>query len=180
MTSKMGTEEMDQKILIPTTDIEISQDIIDIGLAFTAVIIIMFLIKLVFRGFGSRAKPSTESHIGVDLQKGQLAIDYLQRLISEKYNYYMYLDLLPIYLDRKIPEKNIIKDVKEKIYVSVVGSLTKPVKQEILKFFTEKGIEIFVHESIVIHMNKTDFQASDSVNSRFISDLRDADIDKIL
>ncbi len=103
----------------------------------------------------------------VSLVKGQEAIDFIERLIKEKYNYYMYLELLPIYLDHKIPEKNKIKVIKEKIYVSVVGSLTRHVKSEILDFFTEKGIEIFIHEKIIILMNETDFRSTERFTESF-------------
>ncbi len=115
----------------------------------------------------------------IDLDEGQNAIAYLERLIKEKYNYYKYLELLPIYLDRKIPEKKIIKEIKEKVYVSVVGSLTHNVKKEILRFFTEKGIEIFVHEKIIIHMNETDLRASEKTTESF-RELTVGNIDKII
>ncbi len=116
----------------------------------------------------------------VDINKSQLLIGFIEKLTKEKYTYYMYLELLPIYLDGKIPEKNKVQEIKEKIYASVVGSLTTEIKQEFLKFFTEKGIEIFVHQRIIILMNETDMTASDTPGSRFIGDLRNADLDKIL
>jgi hypothetical protein len=116
---------------------------------------------------------------GVNLDEGQLALNYLDRLIKEKYQYYLYLDLLPIYLDRKIPEKNIISKIKEKIYVSIVGSLTREVKHEILKYFTEKGIEIYVNERIIVYMNETDFQTAQKYTEYF-REINANDIDKIL
>ncbi len=103
----------------------------------------------------------------VDLTRGQVAMDFIDRLIQEKYNYYMYLELLPIYLDRKIPEKNVINKVKEKIYVSVVGSLSVDVKYEMLKFFTERGMEIYVNEKIVVMINRTDFKSAERFTESF-------------
>ncbi len=137
------------------------------------VIIASFLIGWFAQTIKNKIKKTLEEPIektemiGIDLTKGQKAIDYLERLISEKYSYYKYLELLPIYLDNKIPEKKLIRETKEKIYASVVGSLTQEVKLEILKFFTEKGIEIFVHEKIIIHMNETDFRASEKLTESF-------------
>ena len=128
-------------------------------------------------------KPNTEAlseKEEINLVKGQQSIDFLERLIKEKYNYHLYLTLLPIYMDKKIPEKKIIDTTKEKIYVSVVGSLTNQVKTEMLKYFTEKGIEIFIHEKIIILMNETDFKASDSIGQHLFSEIRDHDLKKIL
>ncbi len=151
------------------------------------VIIASFLIGVVAQTIKSKLK-KTEKEIEteevnepaeIDLTKGQLAIDYLERIISEKYNYYKYLELLPIYLDNKIPEKKVIKETKEKIYVSVVGSLTTEVKRELLKFFTEKGIEIFVHEKIIIHMNQTDFRASEKLTESF-REITAGNVDKLM
>jgi hypothetical protein len=126
-----------------------------------------------------KPKELPESTKEVDLSRGQMALDYLDRLIKEKYQYYLYLDLLPIYLDRKIPEKNIISKTKEKIYVSIVGSLTRDVKQEILKYFTEKGIEIYVNEKILIYMNETDFQTAQKYTESF-REMNVNDLDKLL
>jgi heme exporter protein D len=115
----------------------------------------------------------------INITEGELILNFLDRFILEKYNYHKYLTLLPIYLDKKIPEKNIVQDVKEKIYVSVVGSLTKPVKSKILTFFTEKGIEIYIHEKIVILMNETDFASTGKYTEAF-RDINLTNVDKIL
>ncbi len=115
----------------------------------------------------------------VDPNHGQDALNFLDRVIKEKYNYHLYLTLMPIYLDRKIPEKKVIKELKEKIYVSVVGSLTSGVKREVLRFFTEKGIELYVHERIIILMNETDFRSAEKFNEAF-RDLNAAKVEKIL
>ncbi len=146
---------------------------LEIGGVFLMISIFFFFL------FRTKSTPVEPTETDVDLIEGQQAIDFLERLIKEKYNYYLYLKLLPIYLDRKIPEKNIVEEVKSKIYVSVVGSLTRGVKNEILKFFTEKGIEIFVHEKIVILMNETDFQASDKFTEGF-REITIGNVDKMI
>ncbi len=131
-----------------------------------------------------KRKPKTEvveviKTTNVNLNKAETAMDFLERLIKDKYTYYMYLELLPIYLANNIPEKNVIKKIKEKIYVSVVGSLTRPVKEEMLKFFTEKGVEIFVNEQIIILMNETDFRSAGKFTEAF-RELNVNTIDQIL
>jgi hypothetical protein len=103
----------------------------------------------------------------IDFKYTQVALDFLDRLIKEKYNFYLYTNLLPIYLDNKIPEKKLVQEIKEKIYVSVVGGLNPDTKKSILTFFTEKGIEIYIHEKIMILMNETDFRTSDKFKESF-------------
>jgi len=105
-------------------------------------------------------------------------LDFLDRIIQDKYQYYMYLNLLPIYMDRKIPEKKVIQDTKEKIYVSVVGGITLNFKKKILNIFTEKGIEIYINEKIIVLINQTDF-ASTNHNEAF-KEVSSVNVDKIL
>ncbi len=115
----------------------------------------------------------------IDIAHGDKILNFLDRIIKEKYTYHLYLTLMPIYLDRKIPEKKHIQELKEKIYVSVVGSLTSNVKKEVLRFFTEKGIEIYVHERIIILMNETDFRSTEKFTEAF-RDLNPSKLDQIL
>jgi len=103
----------------------------------------------------------------IDFKYTEDAIKFLDKLIEDKYNFYMYTVLIPIYLDQKIPEKKMIHDIKEKIYVSVVGGLQTRTKKSILEFFTEKGIEIYVHEKILVLMNRTDFKTSSKYSEAF-------------
>jgi len=148
----------------------------------TLCLLFYMLFKLVelFKSSNQDELPeSSTDHRFINLIHGQEALNFLDRLIKEKYNYHLYLDLMPVYLDRKIPEKKQIQDLKEKIYVSVVGSLTKSVKQEVTRFFTEKGIEIYVYERIIILINETDFKSTEKFTEVF-RDLNSAKIDQIL
>jgi hypothetical protein len=115
----------------------------------------------------------------IDFKYADDAIKFLDRIINEKYRYYMYVELIPIYLDKKIPEKKLIQTIKEKIYVSVVGGLTQETKKSILTFFNEKGIEIYIHEKIMILINETDFKASDKSGESF-RDIKDRNISAMM
>jgi hypothetical protein len=96
---------------------------------------------------------------------GSLA--FMDQLIKDKYTFYLYSELMPIYLDNKIPEKSQIRKIKERIYVSVVGGLTIKTKKSLLDAFTEKGIRIYINEKIMILLNKTDFSTSNKYNEVF-------------
>jgi len=115
----------------------------------------------------------------VDFKYAKEALDFLDRIIKDKFNYHLYNNILPIYLDKKIPEKKFISTIKEKIYVSIVGGFSTGTKKSILKFFTEKGIEIYIHEKIMVHLNQTDFRATN--NEGQLSDkLNIRDLEKFL
>jgi len=115
----------------------------------------------------------------IDFRYASEAMNFLDKIIQEKYKFYMYSTLMPLYLDNKIPEKKMINEIKEKIYVSVVGSLTTETKKSILSFFTEKGIEIYIHEKIIGLMNETDFKASNKLNEKF-KDIRGKKLDTLI
>jgi len=160
-----------------TFNISIQQSDILIGLILIGLILLIWF-GLALKKFiknVKRLKKMEEELIEEDRKKnqiinlihGQEVLSFLESLIKDKYQYYLYQDLLPIYLDSKIPERTVVKKVKEKVYASIVGSLTTSVKQEILRFFTEKGIEILVNEKIITYMNETDFRASDKLNESF-------------
>ena len=115
----------------------------------------------------------------VDFKYAEDAMKFLDKIIYEKYKYHLYTTLLPIYLDKQIPEKKMISDIKEKIYVSVVGSLTRETKKSILNFFTEKGIEIYIHEKIMVHMNETDFRSTEKFTEAF-RDIKSKNVDQLI
>jgi len=141
--------------------------------------VVLFLGAVIYAAVTSfEKKEVTEIPRPISFKTGQEALDFLDRVIKEKYKFYMYTELYPIYLNNKIPEKTVVQEVKEKIYVSVVGSLSKQVKKEILNFFTERGIEIYTNEKIIILMNETDFSAS-NLNGNF-RDLKPYQVDTIM
>jgi uncharacterized protein YneF (UPF0154 family) len=143
------------------------------------IIILGIFIVEWYKDKSAQKKPLLQNSQVFNFKSGQEALDYLDRLIKEKYTYQLYANLLPIYLDRKIPEKNIVKEIKEKIYVTTVGSLSPEVKREILKYFTQKGIEIYINEKIMIYMNETDFRTAEKFTESF-RDLKPDQVEKFL
>ena len=115
----------------------------------------------------------------IDFNYAKTTMDFLDRVIQDKFDYHLYNNILPIYLDKKIPEKKVISSIKEKIYVSVVGGLTPEVKKSILNIFTEKGIEIYINEKIMVLLNRTDYRATNSTKNT-IDRMSDRDISKII
>jgi len=144
--------------------------------------IVLLIIALFFytiRNDKKEALKKLKAKPRIDFDEGQKVLDYLDRIIKDKYRYYLYTYFLPIYLDKKIPEKKTVDEIKKKIYVSVVGGITRETKDEILKYFTEKGIEIYINEKIMVFMNETDFQAEQKVTETF-RDLKPELMEKVM
>jgi hypothetical protein len=131
----------------------------------------LFYLKISNQDLKKKLKKAEKTIIqkesNVDFKYAQSAIEFLDKIIKDKFNYHLYTNILPAYMDNKIPEKKVISDIKDKIYVSVVGGLSQETKKSILNFFTEKGIEIYVHEKIMTHMNETDFRTVNKHDEAF-------------
>ena len=73
-------------------------------------IILMVFVFEIYKTKSAQKKSLLQYNQVFNFKSGQEILDYLDRLIKEKYTYQLYANLLPIYLDRKIPEKNIVKE----------------------------------------------------------------------
>jgi len=104
----------------------------------------------------SKVIDNIESDV-VDFKAAEDVLNFLNKLIHEKFNFYLYSELLPLYQKNKIPENSIITEIKNNIYISITASITSNMKLEILKFFTRKGIEMYIHEKIMLLINKIDY-----------------------
>jgi len=107
----------------------------------------------------------------IDFNKAQEGIQFLDNVIKDKFNYHKYSDLFPAYLDNKVPEKKLIHELKNKIYISVVGGLSQNAKNTYLRYFNQKGMEIYIHEKIMILMNETDFKSAGNPNNFFLKNI---------
>lgn len=115
----------------------------------------------------------------VDFKYIKESTDFLDELIRLKFSYYLYTFFIPLYLDKKVPEKAKVEEIKEKIYVSVVGGLSMRTKKSIMGFFTEKGVQMYINERILNHMNEVDYRTSDKYTESF-KDLKAGGIETLM
>ena len=114
----------------------------------------------------------------VNFKTASDALEFINKITEEKFNFYLFGELLPLYQKSKIPETSVITEIKNSIYLSITASLTSDMKLEILKFFTKKGVEMHIHEKIMLLMNKIDYTlTSDSKN---FNEINPNNIHKIL
>jgi len=138
--------------------------ILSISSIYIIAIIILFYAWRTFSEESSEQKDNNLSDL-VDFKDGQDMFKYLDQLIHENFNYYLYSHLLPIYMEGKTPDKKTTNDLKQKIFISIVGSISENMKNRILLYFSEKGIKIYINQKIMVHVNKVDFKAHGETNS---------------
>jgi len=138
---------------------------------FICVIVILFIFNIILKienvdltkkinNLQKIQKEYLNTNKKVDFKYAEEAMNFLDKLIQEKYRFYLYSTMMPIYSNGQIPEKKEVKEIKNKIYLSIIGGLTTETKRSLLNFFTKKGIEIYIHEKIIGLMNETDFKVS--------------------
>jgi hypothetical protein len=97
----------------------------------------------------------------INFQTAKEALRFLDDQIQKKFEFYTYSQLLPLYHKNTIPEEKVIREIKDKIYIDIVGSFNLELKKEYQKFFTKQGVEIYINQTILILLNKLDFQLSE-------------------
>ena len=129
--------------------------------------------------FKEEIKEIEETH-EIDFQKVQAAEKILDNLIKTNFKVQFYLEFLPVYLDKKVPEKSLINKAKQNIYISVIGKLTPDYLKILLSVYNKKGLEMLIHEKILVMINELDYSfserkrnggISDEINIRNISDV---------
>ena len=138
-----------------TTDMQLY--IIYIAAALIIIWLIITIKKVIFKPKKidkkdiNEFKPSTSKYI----------MELLDKLISDKYEYYLYKEILPVYIGNISNKKEKFNkekflQLKENFFSDINMSLSKNIKVELIKLFTREGIEIYVHQKFATLFNKTD------------------------
>jgi len=128
--------------------------------------------------FRDRQHQISDQQSTVNFKTASEALEFINKITEEKFNFYLFGELLPLYQKSKIPETSVITEIKNSIYLSITASLTSDMKLEILKFFTKKGIEMHIHEKIMLLMNKIDYTLTSG--SKNFNEINPNNIHKIL
>jgi len=100
-----------------------------------------------------------------DLKIGKESVEQLNNLVQEKFNYYLYKDILPVYVSSKTQKfnKEDFKKLKDKFYNDVLISVSPSLKKGLQKSLSPDGIGLLIHEKFGYLFNKVD--------SKFIGDM---------
>jgi len=112
--------------------------------------------------------------IKIDIGTSKSIKNFIIDLVDDRFNYYLYTEILPLYMSNKKLDKTMIQEIKEKIFIEISLFLSKEQKKYISNYFTQKGIQIFIYERVVILINKIDlsfYKNIDQINEKDVDAL---------
>jgi len=101
------------------------------------------------------------------LKDGKDALEILDNIILDKYQYYLYTQIFPKYMGstKKVAiGKEEFHNLKENFWVEVMGGITPELLEKVKYIFNEKGLIIYINEKFITLFNKTDAKFMDNVN----------------
>jgi len=98
---------------------------------------------------------------GIEPPKAKFIMEFLNDLIKKKYEYYLYKDILPVYIGNEYSKKEKFSkekflELKEFFFNDIYMSLSPEIKNDIITLFSKSGIEIYIHQQFATYFNKTD------------------------
>jgi len=89
----------------------------------------------------------------INIKQTKQTFDFFNELLEIKFRYYLTSEILAYFLNGKeIPKKEIIK-LKENFYIDVTKTLNKNQRENILKIFSNEGIEMYIHQTFLKLLN---------------------------
>ncbi len=101
---------------------------------------------------------STNKNSIMDLKVNEAdeLINFLDKIIKTKFNFYFINEILPYYQAGEKIDKPTLKEIQERFYIDVSALLNKNFKKLYKKYFTTQGIEIYINEKFIYFINKFD------------------------
>jgi len=115
----------------------------------------LILITIVFI-LNKKEKSKPQLQISLDLNEAEKAKAFLDRVIKDKFEFYLVTEILPIYKSGKQLDKNQVEELKEQFFIDVSFLLTKETKKILKKYFNTDAIKIYIIEKFYTHLNKVD------------------------
>ena len=89
-------------------------------------------------------------------------IQLLDKLLLLKFNFYVGTFFSAALVKHKELDKTEIKNIKEQFYIDVSSTLNDHQKNQLLKVFSKKGIEIYIHQTFLKLLNDLDMKFNNS------------------
>jgi len=107
------------------------------------------------------SKIDEKSNEKISLDSAKKALDILDDLIKYKFEYYLYKEILPMYIGNESNKKEVFKkkdfiDLKTRFFNDIKISLSNEAYKDILRIHSKTGIEIMVHQKFSTLFNKID------------------------
>lgn len=88
-----------------------------------------------------------------DIDETVKIVDFLDRMLNIKFQYYLNSYILPYFVNDKDLDKKEIKKLKEDFYADVSKTLNEGQRDLILKVFSSQGIVLYIHQSFLRLLN---------------------------
>jgi hypothetical protein len=97
----------------------------------------------------------------IEPPKAKYVMEFLDDLIKKKYEYYLYKDILPVYIGNEYSKKEKFSkekflEIKNFFFNDLYMSLSPEMKKEMVTIFSTSGIEMYIHQRFATYFNKTD------------------------
>ena len=92
-------------------------------------------------------------------------MDFMDKMLKIKFNYYFINEILPVYMANKQLDKPKIKELQESFYLDISALINKDFKMLFKKYYTKQGLEIYINEKFIYYLNKFDsLQNGEKIN----------------
>jgi len=138
-----------------------TNDIQIIAIYIIMVIIIIWIIMVIKKAIFKPTKIDKKIINEFKSGNSKYVMELLDKLITDKYEYYLYKEILPVYIGNisnkkeKFSKEKFLQ-LKENFFSDINMSLSKNIKSELINLFTREGIEIYIHQKFATLFNKTD------------------------
>ena len=92
----------------------------------------------------------------LNLDEAEKAKAFLDKIIRDKFEFYLVTEILPIYKSGMKLDKKQVEDLKEQFFIDVSFLLTKETKKILKNYFNTDAIKIYIIEKFYIYLNKVD------------------------
>jgi len=110
----------------------------------------------------------------LDLSEAEKAKQFLDKIIRDKFEYYLATEILPVYKVGKTLDKKQVNELKEQFFIDVSYFLNKNVKNILKSYFNTEAIKIYIIEKFFTNLNKVDMTFFEELN------INEKDIEKMI
>lgn len=100
----------------------------------------------------------------ISIQDTDASLDFLNKLLDIKFGYYLNTFLIAYFVNDKELDKKEIKKLKDDFYLDISNTLNNQQKNNLLRVFSQKGIELYIHQTFLRLLNDANIKFRDSGN----------------
>ncbi len=118
-------------------------------------------------------KKAFNAYVESDLpiKESKEVFEFLNELILVKFKYYLNVHFMANFASDKEIDKKDIKKFKNDFYLDVSSTLHNKQKERLLKVFSQKGIELYIHQSFLRLFNDANIKFKNGEQSNTVDSM---------